>query len=74
MHGASIITADVHGMSDFARDTLSAVVGGLVLMGLGGIGAFVRSIRNRLDRIAVEVRYIQKSSDPPIRPFYDGDL
>jgi len=28
----------------------------------------------RINRIAVELRYTQKSANPPIRPFYEGDL
>jgi hypothetical protein len=61
-----------HDTLDFVRDTLSAVAGGLVLMAVGGVVAHWRVTKNRMDRIAVEVRHTQKAAG--IDPFYEGDL
>ena len=64
------------GFSDFTRDTLSAIVGGLVLMGIGGVLAYFRIVRSRLNRHGIEIRHTQNSVDPKVEPFfkeYPGD-
>lgn len=60
------------GALDFLRDTLSAVVAGLVIMGLGTYFAHRRAVKKRLERHAVEIRHTQKETN--VKPFYDGEL
>jgi len=60
--------------ADFARDTLSAIVGGLVLMGIGGVLAYFRVVRSRLNRHGIEIRHTQDETG--VKPFfkeYPGD-
>ena len=62
------------GLSDFTRDTLSAVVGGLVLMGIGGVLAYFRVVRGRLNRHGIEIRHTQEQTDTkPVFPEYPAD-
>lgn len=57
-----------HDTVDFIRDTLSAIVGGLVLMGIGGVLAYFRHIRARLFRHGTEIRHTQDQAG--VKPFY----
>jgi hypothetical protein len=59
---------------DTARDSLSAILGGLFLMGLGGVIALFRRIRERLNRHGMEIRHTQKeTSVDPVFPEYPAD-
>ncbi len=57
-----------HNTVDFARDTASNIVGGLVLLVLGGIVAYFRHVRARLARHGNEIRHTQRETD--VEPFY----
>jgi hypothetical protein len=57
-----------HDTVDFARDTASAIVGGIVLMGIGGVLAYFRHVRARLERHANEIRHTQNETN--VKPFY----
>lgn len=63
-----------HDTVDFVRDTASAVVGGIVLMGIGGVLAYFRHVRARLARHGNEIRYTQKEAGiTPLYPEYPAD-
>lgn len=63
-----------HASADFARDVAVTVVGGLVLMALGAIGALLRHTRGRLARHGIEIRHTQeKSGIAPFFPEYPAD-
>ena len=59
---------DQHSTVDFARDTASAVTGGLMLLAIGGVLAYFRHVRERLARHGNEIRHTQKEAH--IDPFY----
>lgn len=59
---------------DTARDSLSAFLGGLFLMVIGGSFALFRHIRERLHRHGVEIRHTQKETEvDPVFPEYPAD-
>jgi hypothetical protein len=63
-----------HASADFARDTLSEVVAGLLLMGLGGLIALFRHLRSRITRQGIEIRHTQKETNvTPFFPEYPAD-
>lgn len=63
-----VLNVDVHSATDFARDTASAVVGGIILMAIGGGIAMFRHFRERLSRHGHEIRHTQEKTD--VKPFY----
>jgi hypothetical protein len=65
---------DAHSLSDWARDTASEFVAGLVVMAVGGGIALYRHFRDRLYRHGVEIRHTQKESEvDPVFPEYPAD-
>lgn len=61
-------------IADFIRDTLSAVVAGVALVGIGAYRAHRRNVRERLQRHAIEIRHTQKETEvEPVFPEYPGD-
>ena len=61
-----------HSLVDLARDIISAVAAGFVLMVVGGWARSHRTTAHRLDKHAVEIRHTQKAVH--IRPFYNDEL
>ena len=60
--------------SDVARDALSAFLGGVLLMAVGGLVTLYRHFRNRLGRHGIEIRHTQKETKvEPFFPEYPGD-
>jgi len=63
-----------HDSVDVARDTLSAFLGGLLLMVAGGLITLFRHIRERLGRHGLEIRHTQKEAGvDPVFPEYPAD-
>lgn len=60
--------------ADVARDALSAFLGGLFLMGIGGAWGLYRHFRDRLGRHGLEIRHTQRETKTdPVFPEYPAD-